>query len=101
MKQGTASALKETWLPFDSVEAARAAVARLGAEVDSVRDRLAESERSLLQFARDNGLPVGPRNGTSEDLPHARLRILQQQLAEADAARYSQESLFQLVRTRN
>ena len=82
-------------------EAARAAVARLGAEVDSVRDRLAESERSLLQFARDNGLPVGPRNGTSEDLPHARLRILQQQLAEADAARYSQESLFQLVRTRN
>jgi succinoglycan biosynthesis transport protein ExoP len=82
-------------------EAARAAVARLGAEVDTVRDRLAESERSLLQFARDNGLPVGPRNGTSEDLPHARLRILQQQLAEADAARYSQESLFQLVRTRN
>jgi capsular exopolysaccharide synthesis family protein len=83
-------------------DAARTAVARLGVEVDSVRGRLTIAERQLQAYARKNGLVlVGPGDGAgdTEDLPHARLRILQQQLAEADADRYSKEAVYNLVRT--
>lgn len=79
-------------------EVARGAVAQLATEVDSVRGRLAQSERQLLAYARRNGLVAKIRGGDAEELPHARLRVLQQQLAEADADRYGKESLYDLVR---
>lgn len=80
-------------------EAARAAVERLATEVDSVRGRLTISERGLQDYVRASGLMVGLERGGAdgEDLPHARLRILQQQLAEAEADRYAKQSVYGLI----
>ena len=69
---------------------AREAVIRLAAEVDRVRGGLTTAERELQENARRSGLMVsGTGNDGPEDLPHARVRVLQQQLAEADAERYN------------
>lgn len=83
------------------VEAARASVARLAAEADAARGRLTLAERQLQEFARDNGLAfaAAERDGR-DDLPRERLRVLDQQLAEAEADRYNKESLYDLVRSR-
>lgn len=78
-------------------EAARTTVTTLAGEVSIVRDRLSTAERELIAFARENGLTVGRGGDSAEDLPHARVRILQQQLAEADADRYASQSLYDLV----
>ena len=83
-------------------EAARAAVTRLATEVETVRGRLTLAEGRLQDYARRNGLTVAaPGRGApdAEDLPHARLRLLQQQLAEAEADRYLKESLYNLVQS--
>lgn len=82
-------------------EVGRTVVERLRLEVDSSRQRLTVAERQLQAYARQNGLAlVGGTGGTPEDLPRERLRLLQQQLAEAEADRYSKESLYNLARAR-
>jgi len=84
-------------------EAARGAVTRLATEVETVRGRLTLAEGRLQDYARRNGLTVAaPGRGApdAEDLPQARLRLLQQQLAEAEADRYLKESLYNLVQSR-
>ena len=84
-------------------DAARATVTRLATEVDGARGRLTVGERRLQAYARANGLIVAGSGGggaDAEDLPHARLRQLQQQLAEAEADRYGKQSLYNLVDSR-
>lgn len=70
-----------------------ASVARLAAQVDSTRERLTADEQRLQHFAQQNGLDlVESDRGTTESLPHERLRTLQRQLTEAEVERYARES---------
>jgi polysaccharide biosynthesis transport protein len=80
------------------VEAARAAVGSLVAEADSARRRLTTGERALQQYASENGLAyVAGARGAPGALPDERLRVLRQQLAEAEADRYAKESINELA----
>lgn len=80
-------------------EAGRTGVGRLRLEADSARQRLTLAERQLQAYARASGLTAVTVGGrTPEDLPHERLRILEQQLAEAEADRYAKQSLSGLAR---
>src|SRR5690606_11469250 len=77
-------------------QARLAAAARLEVQLDSVQERLAASERALREYTEANDLPslvdedVNTGRGT-------RLSQLRNQLAEAQAARYESESLYEIV----
>lgn len=73
-------------------DAGSASLARLGQQTDSVRESVLAAEAHLQQFVRDNGLGsvVGPNQG--ETVPQERLRRLQQELTEVEAAAYHAES---------
>jgi capsular exopolysaccharide synthesis family protein len=73
-------------------EAGTASLARLGQQTDSVRGNVLAAEAQLQQFVRDNALGsvVGPNQG--ETVPQERLRRLQQELTEVEAAAYNAES---------
>jgi capsular exopolysaccharide synthesis family protein len=82
-------------------QAGRSAIASLGEQADSIRGRLAAAEQRLRVYMRDNELNfLDNGDGGAENLPHERLRRLQQQLTDAEAERYERESLYSLLQSR-
>ncbi|HEX6070134.1 MAG TPA: polysaccharide biosynthesis tyrosine autokinase [Longimicrobiaceae bacterium] len=82
-------------------QAGRAAIRSLSEQVDSVRGRLAVAERRLQIYTTANELNfLENADGRAENLPHERLRRLQQQLTDAEGDRYTKESLYSLLQSR-
>jgi len=74
-------------------DAHKEAVARLAEQADSVRSKLAASERRLQDFVRDNELLLAEiPEGGGGSLLDDRLRQLQDQLTVAEAERYALEA---------
>lgn len=68
--------------------AVSAAIVRLTEQTDSVRRGLLQAEGELQQYVRDNELGSLVVGSGDASVPHERLRRLQQELTEAEAAGY-------------
>lgn len=83
------------------VAAARNTVESLTGQVGAVQGRLAVAEEQLQEFASDNDLVIMDTDaGPSETLMHDRLRRLEQEVTEAEAARFELEPRRDLARSR-
>jgi len=70
----------------------------LAKQVQEARDELESSEQKMTEYARRNGLLyLETDNGASQDIVSARLRQIQDELTKAQADRYQQESIYNLV----
>jgi polysaccharide biosynthesis transport protein len=80
------------------LEGGRAAAEQLNRELATVRDRLVAAEQDLQDYVRANQLLVVENgDGPAESIPNERLRHLQQELTEAEADRYTKESLYNFL----
>ncbi len=80
-------------------EATRRLSKELALQLDAAKSELEESERKMLQYARQQGLLyLQTGRGTSEDIVDQRLQQIQQELTKAQADRYQKESVYRLVR---
>ncbi len=77
-------------------QARLAAAARLDVQLDSVQERLAASEQALREYTEANDLPYLVDEDVNTEMG-TRLSELRTQLAEAQAARYESESLYEIV----
>ena len=66
-------------------------------QLSGVKVRLAESEKGLQAYVRENGLQFLDAESSSENIVNRRLRQLQAGLTGAQATRYQKESLYGLV----
>lgn len=74
-------------------EARNEAVDRLAAQADTVRARIAQAEKNLNDFVLSNGLADVIGDGEGETVPQERLRALQDELTQAEAAVFQAAAL--------
>ena len=80
-------------------EAHRTTVARLADQADSVRRHLQDSEKKLQEFVKDNQLFMAQTNdGSKTSLLDDRLRLLQEQMTQAEADNYAAQARWSEAR---
>ena len=80
------------------MEANQQATEWLSGELGKVKEKLEHSEAELNEYARSKDLLfLQGGQGAPENIVNQRLRHLQQELTEAQAARFEKEALFRLV----
>jgi len=81
-------------------DATQKASAWMTEQLQDLKARLEKSENQLQEYAQSNGLIyLEDEKGATENIADERLRQLQEELTQAQAARYEKESLYRLVRS--